>query len=289
MVKDDELVPIGGAIKEYMVLENHYNGGDLTTTFWESDSAESQITHVQGRLKRRSTFWKDVLHTPPPVLDCIENGYCLPLKFIPPARSQHNHQSAKLHKEFVDGAVVSLLDNHCIVRVHDIPHLCNPLSVVSNSARKLRLVLNLKYLNKFLHVISFKYEDLRTAALMFEKGEYMFKFDLKPGYHHVDVHPNYHKFLGFQWEIKGVTNYFVFAVLPFGLSTACYLFTKLLRPLIRYYRGRGLKALIYLDDGIVAVRDFERALHESMLVKGDLERLVWWSTWKRVNGRHLMI
>ena len=107
---------------------------------------------------------------------------------------------------------------------------------------------------------------------MFEKGEYMFKFDLKSGYHHVDVHPDSHMFLGFQWEIKGVKNYFVFTVLPFGLSTACYLFTKLLRPLVRYWRGRGLKAIIYLDDGIVAVQGLERALHESVLVKGDLEK-----------------
>ena len=61
-------------------------------------------------------------------------------------------------------------------------------------------------------------------------------------------------------------------MLPFGLSTACYFLTKLLRPLVRYWRGRGLKAIIYLDDGIVAVRGFERALQEGSLVKGDLER-----------------
>jgi len=121
-------------------------------------------------------------------------------------------------------------------------------------------------------VVNFKYEDLRTAALMFEKGEYMFKFNLKSGYHHVDVHPDCHKFLGFQWETKGVSEYSVFTVLPFGLSTACYLFTKLLRPLVRYWRGRGLKAIVYLDDGIVAVRGLERAQHESLLVKEDLEK-----------------
>ena len=77
----------------------------------------------------------------------------------------------------------------------------------------------------------------------------------------MDVHPDFHKFLCFQWEMKGIAKYFVFAVLPFGLSTACYLFTKLL---IRY---RGLKAIIYLDDGIVAVPGIQRALHESALVK----------------------
>ena len=93
----------------------------------------------------------------------------------------------------------------------------------------MHLVLSLKYLNQYLHVISFEYEDLRTAALMFEADEYMFKFDLKAGYHHVDIHPEYHKYLGLQWKLEGVPCFFVFfyAVLPFGLSTACCLFTKL--------------------------------------------------------------
>ena len=48
-----------------------------------------------------------------------------------------------------------------------------------------------------MHVGEFKYEDLHTAALMFEIHEYLFKFDLKSGYHHVDIHPNYYQFLGF--------------------------------------------------------------------------------------------
>ena len=80
----------------------------------------------------------------------------------------------------------------------------------------------------------------------------------------MDVHPDFHKFLSFQWEMKGTAKYFVFAVLPFRLSTACYF---LLRPLIRYWRGHGLKAIICLDDGIVAVPSIQRALHESVLVK----------------------
>ena len=60
-------------------------------------------------------------------------------------------------------------------------------------------------------------------------------------------------------------------MLPFGLSTACYIFTKVLRPLIRYWRGRGLKAVIYLDDGIVAVKGKDAAIEESRHVKHDLE------------------
>ena len=63
----------------------------------------------------------------------------------------------------------------------------------------------------------------------------------------------------------------MFTVLLFGLSSACYLFTKLLRPLISLWRGRGLKVIIYLDDGIVAVCGKDRAISESVLVKSDLE------------------
>ena len=70
--------------------------------------------------------------------------------------------------------------------------------MVLSSTGKQRLVLNLRYLDQYMHVVEFKYEDLHTAALMIEIHEYLFKFDLKLGYHHVDIHPNHYQFLGFQ-------------------------------------------------------------------------------------------
>ena len=240
---------------------------------WELETLEFgiQTTDVQGRLKRNISFWRDVLHAPPPVLDCINHGYCLPLKFLPPPYAQDNHKSASLQQQFVDEAVKSLLKNRCVMKVSEKPYICSPLSVVSNATGKLHLVLNLRYLNQFLHVISFKYEDLRIAALMFEGDEFLIKFDLKSGYHHVDIFPGHHKYLGFRWDTNSETNYYVFTVLPFGLATACYLFTKLMRPLVRYWRGRGLKAIVYLDDGIIAVKGEQRALEESNLVRHELE------------------
>ena len=168
----------------------------------------------------------------------------------------------------MEKAVENLVRNQCALRVSERPHVCSPISVVSNSVGKFRLALNLRYLNQYLHVLTFKYEDLhmRTfkyedlhiAALLFDVEEYLFKFDLKSGYHHVDIHSDYHTYLGFQWETQGVACYYVFTVLPFELSTACYMFTKIMRPLIRYWCGRSLKAIVYLDDGIVAVKGREK-------------------------------
>lgn len=61
-------------------------------------------------------------------------------------------------------------------------------------------------------------------------------------------------------------------MLSFGLATACYAFTKLLRPLVKYWRGKGLRTLQYLDDGIVAVADEEAAKTVSLEVRADLAK-----------------
>jgi len=70
---------------------------------------------------------------------------------------------------------------------------------------------------------------LRTAALLFEKGEYL---DIKSGYHHLDIHPDQTRFLGFQWEKNRKA-----LLLSFGLCTTPYVFTKLMKPLIKSWSG----------------------------------------------------
>ena len=114
-------------------------------------------------------------------------------------------------------------------------------------------MINFRHLNSFLWKQKFKYEDLRTALLLFEIGDMAFTFDLKSGYHHVDIHESCWKYLGFRWDIEDTRTYFVFKVLPFGLSTACYFFTKLLRPLVKFWRGHNFKVVVYLDDGIYSI------------------------------------
>jgi len=107
---------------------------------------------------------------------------------------------------------------------------------------------------------------------MFDIHEYLFKFDQKSSYNHIDIHPDHFQFLGFQWEDKRRPCYYVFSVLLFGLCTAPYLSTKLMRPLIKLWRGKGLKAIIYLDDGIVSVKGEHQAREASAQVRDDLEK-----------------
>ena len=243
-----------------------------TSRFWELEQGGGQIQDVQGRLKSGLAFWQDVLGAPRPVIEWIEGGYKLPLLSLPPPFYKENHKSALINTEFIDNSISELLESRCIHIVTGRPHICSPLSVVTNREGKKRLVLNLRFLNNFLFKERFKYEDIRVAISLFRTGDYVFTFDLKSGYHHVDIHPEHWKYLGFEWGVGPKVRYYVFSVLPFGLATACYLFTKMLRPLVKYWRQQGLRVVIYLDDGIVAVEGEQEALAASRMVQSDLAR-----------------
>ena len=134
---------------------------------------------------------------------------------------------------FVDKAVDDLLGKGCVKLVHSTPHVCSPLMVVESSSGKKRLIIDLKYLNLYLWKDKFKYKDIRTALTYCEKNNFMVTFDLKLGYHHVDIHKSSKTYLGFQWN----ANYYVFTVLPFGLSTACYVF----RPIVKFVHSQGIR------------------------------------------------
>ena len=66
--------------------------------------------------------------------------------------------------------------------------------------------------------------------------------------------------------------YFFCVQLPFGLSTACYVFTKLLRPLVKRWRSMGLHAIVYIDDGICASDSESEAVLARDLVVSDLNK-----------------
>lgn len=205
---------------------------------------------VQGRLKLHSEFWETALVPSKFILDIIKTGYKLPFIKFPTPYYQENHRVSLANETFVREAIQELLENNCVQSIERCPTVCSPLQVVSNDKGKRRLVIDLRYVNKFLLKHKFKYEGLDIAAQILEKGEFFATFDLKSGYHHVDIHPDYWQFLGFSWNEKGHRKFYVFKVLPFGLATACYVFTKLLRPLVRRWRSLGLKIILYIDDGI---------------------------------------
>ena len=218
-----------------------------------------------GRLKCHIQKWSDT-NVNSSILDVIKNGYKLPFSSVPSKVSLRNNASARNDKKYVAMELNNLLTLGLVSNVSRIPNVVNPLTVAENTRGKKRLVLDCRYVNLHLHKYKFKYEDVGVARNLFKQGEYAFHYDLKSAYRHIDIFPEHRSYLGFYWNTK----YYVFNVLPFGLSTAGLIFTKVLRHLVLHWRSRGINIIMYLDDGIATSSNIESTKYIANKVRSDL-------------------
>ena len=209
-------------------------------------------------LAPRIDFWKKI-GTPPELLEVIKHGYQLPFRHdLPdPCFSLRNCEMSQDDKLFVESEIQKMLKTEAISRVPHKPQVVSPLFVVRNT-EKARLIINLSRLNESLICPRFKYEDLGFVKKIITPQGFLAKFDMKSGYHHIAIKKEYRKYLGFAWKNdRGEVEYYIFNVLPFGLSPAPFIFTKIFRPLIALWRGRGITCALYLDDGLIWAPNFE--------------------------------
>lgn len=122
---------------------------------------------------------------------------------------------------------------------------------------KTRLILNLKNLNKFIQTEHFKLEDLRTTIKLISKDCLLSTIDLKDAYFLIKVKECSRKFLRFLWNGK----LYEFNVLPFGLNTAPYVYTKIMKPVVKLLRSCGFMSTIYLDDICLIANSYKECIH----------------------------
>ena len=96
----------------------------------------------------------------------------------------------------------------------------NPLSVSIQPNGKKKLILDLRYVNFFVKQSKITFEDAKSLleCLVASPRAWACSFDIKSGYHHIEIFESHQQFLGFSWVLEGVTKYFKFTVLPFELS-----------------------------------------------------------------------
>lgn len=120
----------------------------------------------------------------------------------------------------------------------------SPIFIVSKSDGGDRLILNLKKLHEFIDNNHFKMEDHKTVLKVLQKGDFLAKVDLKDAYHLIPIAEGHRKFLRFRFNDK----LFEYCCLPFGLSCAPRIFTKIIRPVVTKLRRNGYRSTVYLDD-----------------------------------------
>ena len=135
------------------------------------------------------------------------------------------HPKSLKNKDFVEESNSELVKCGSIIEAEKPPEVINPVTVSINSSGEKRVILDLRYVNSHVYKDKIKFEDWKCFEHYLEgKKDYLFKFDLKNGYHHIDIFEAHQKFLGFSWVFKGNIKFFVFTVLPFGLTSAPFIF-----------------------------------------------------------------
>ena len=177
-----------------------------------------------------------------------------------------NNRSALHNNDFVSEAVSDLVQSGCVIQVPFQPFVVNPLSVATQKSGKKRLILDLSILNNFVKCDKIKFENWKIAIQYFEKNIFMFKFDLRSGYLHLDICPQHQTYLGFEWDGQ----FYCCTVLPFGLTTGTYIFTKCFRQLVKFWRENGIKVVLYLDDGFRTSQNRKICIEDSLFVKNSL-------------------
>lgn len=241
-----------------------------------SSANDSKRQVVVGRFPSRRDFWRNHLDVAEGsfLMNVVDFGFRIPFYTIPTPYFAKNNRSAMHNAEFIDAEVARLLQHGCVVAVGlDRVTVVNPLTVSVNDAGKKRLVLDLRYVNVCIDSPSVKFDDARTAidVILGADAQVAASFDLCQGYHHVQIYEPHRQYLGFVWRRQA----YYFCVLPFGLSPAGYIFTKLLRTVVQFARKHGVLLVLYLDDGLIVAHTRAELLRATTVVRFALTSAGW--------------
>ncbi|KAK6028679.1 reverse transcriptase [Ostertagia ostertagi] len=218
-------------------LENHF-----AIHVSEQDVPHNELQVRAGRLALFQKNWARLTRDPW-VLETIQ-GYKLEFGDEKPRCSLHEKRSASL-SDLLIAEVSKLLEKGA---VEEIPWSSkvwtSSIFVIPKKDGGNRTVINLRPLNKFIKHHHFKLESIGLIRDLLERNDFMAKIDMKDAYFSVPIHSNYRKYLAFYCGGK----LFQFKALPFGLSSAPYVYTRLMRVIASELRRCGIRLIVYLDD-----------------------------------------
>lgn len=236
-----------------------------------------QSPPVGGRLRLFVSAWESI-HPDSWVLRTVSQGYRIEFTSRPPLTGKMRvtpvPQSPD-QREALEEEIHGLLEKGVIYPVP--PHLARDLYrssffVTPKKPDKWRPILNLKPLNKmFIRPKRFRMETLSSIIPSLEAGMWATTVDLKDAYLHIPIHQADQKFLAFRY--RG-TDY-AYNALPFGLSTAPRVFTRVTRSILAHLRRKGILLFAYLDDWLLLGRSEEESREVTSTVLALLRELGW--------------
>ena len=218
-------------------------------------------TFIAGSLKENIGEWIKI-GANLEIIDWIKNGVSLPFSSTPSSYEYKNHALNVEQAVFIDREISNLIKAKVISRVDQKPFCVNAIGCVPKKNKKLRLIVDLRPLNEHISVPSFKNEGIDVVCDQLQYGDQFVSVDLKHGYYHIPVNPEYRSYLGFSWKKR----YYVFNCLPFGLNISPFYFNKTVRAVVQYLRLQKLRYSSFVDDGLLLSQPELMQAHKELLL-----------------------
>ena len=211
---------------------------------------------VGGRLKH---FWREwqTLRASKEVLRWLRRGYPLPFlknrDHLPPLKlvkscpphliTRYDSQPQK--QAALDNIISELLAKKAIALLpKGQSGFFSRVFLRAKKSGGWRLILDVSELNVHLKHQTFAMDTSDVIKQAVSPGQWACSVDFSDAYHHIPMAPKHRRFLCFQ---VGFLIYYYWA-LPFGLSTAPRVFTKVMAPVKNWARQRLFLLFQYLDD-----------------------------------------
>ncbi|KAG8579388.1 hypothetical protein GDO81_010859 [Engystomops pustulosus] len=119
-------------------------------------------------------------------------------------------------------------------------------------------------------------ESIKSATPLIGKNYFLCTIDLKDAYYHVPICQDHQKYLRFTVRSPGgKILHFQFKALPFGISSAPRIFTKIMAEVVAHLRLKGIIIVPYLDDLLLVAKTKSDLKTHLQLVIGLLQDLGW--------------
>ena len=142
----------------------------------------------------------------------------------------------------------------------------------------IRLIFDMKFLNTMIKKPSFSMLKSNTIFPYLHLNSWACKLDLKDAYWHIPLHLSAQKFLTFRLGKRK----FKWKVLPFGLKTAPYIFSKIIYTVIKYLRIKfNILIFNYLDDILILANNPQQCKSHTQLIIKELTELGWKISFKK--------
>ena len=184
-------------------------------------------------------------------MEVLREGYTIPLCAAPPLSPTHvnvpSYSPTSLRGVALEKELQALLSKSAIEPAPLTPGFYSRLFVVPKHSGGWRPIIDLSTFNHFVVKTSFRMETLRSVLASVRQDDWMVSIDLKDAYLQVPVHPRSRKYLRFVVQGRA----FQFRALPFGLTTAPQVFTRVMAVVSSVLHLEGIRMLRYLDDWLI--------------------------------------